>query len=769
MSAQNPSFPTPEDLFHQARAIPSEPDRAAFLTQTCGDNTDLRAKVEALLKADANVGGFLATKNKSTIPAAPLERPGQIIGRYKLLQLIGEGGFGSVYLAEQSEPVRRRIALKIIKPGMDSRMVAARFEAERQALALMDHPHIARVLDGGVTDAALGARPYFVMEYVIGDPITNFADAHKLSLTDRLNLFTQVCEAVQHAHTKGIIHRDLKPTNILVSMTDGKPFAKVIDFGIAKATGAAGGRLTDKTLFTEHRQLIGTPEYMSPEQAEGSPDIDTRTDVYALGVLLYELLTGATPFDAARLRSAAFAEMQRIIKEEDPPAPSVRLSRNLNILAATAAARQVEPAKLGTQVKGELDWIVMKALDKDRARRYESPNQFVADVRRQLAGEAVLAAPPGLGYRVRKLIKRNKGAVTIGVAVSAAILFGVAGLAYGLAEGRQALRREAITREDSEYESYRGRIVDAQFAVTAGRWPTARRRLEECPEPRRGWEWQFLNRATPDGLIKLPGHFRSAEINPSGDLVLTTAESVAKLWPVSGAKSPLLLTHNAEINSGVFSPDGSRVLTASQDTTAIVWDSVGELLITLKHDGPVLGAAFSRDGKSIISRTEKEVHLWDAAGRSIGSPIPISGSFLSMELCADASRVLLATSDSVRLFDGLGRPIGEPIRLPTPVKGTALNASGTRILVWDDGSVRLCDGSSRPIGQDLIHEAKSPIAQFSPDGYRILTCAATVLRLWDSDGKPVCEDFQWKGVVSSSPSVPTALALCGGRALTSAC
>ncbi len=395
----------------------------AELDRLAGDDPELREAVISLIDSEsrADRAGFMSSPTAGTtvMNARITESAGSVIGRYKLLQLIGEGGFGSVFLAEQSRPVRRRVALKIIKLGMDTKQVIARFEAERQALAMMDHPHIARVYDAGATETG---RPYFAMEYVVGDAITRFADAHKLGIPDRLALFAQVCSAVQHAHTKGVIHRDLKPANVLVSMVDGKPYAKVIDFGIAKATASP---LTEKTLFTEHRQLIGTPEYMSPEQAEGSPDIDTRTDVYALGVLLYELLTGVTPFDAKRLRSAAFGEMQRIIKEEDPLAPSIRLTRNLESLAKTAMARQIEPAKLSTVVRGELDWIVMKALDKDRGRRYESAAQLAMDIGNHLAGEAVVAAPPSRGYRVRKLVRRNKGAVIATTTVCCVFLIGL--------------------------------------------------------------------------------------------------------------------------------------------------------------------------------------------------------------------------------------------------------------------------------------------------------------------------------------------------------
>ncbi len=447
-----PSWDRIKAVFAEACELPAE-QVPAFLDRVCEGDAELRREVESLLAARsgkqvATGGAARELAAASTMRSAIItEGAGTIIGPYKLLQLIGEGGFGSVFLAEQTQPVRRRVAVKIIKLGMDTKQVIARFEAERQALALMDHPHIAKVLDGGATPLTErgGGRPYFVMEYVVGDAITAFADAHKLTIRDRLDLFQQVCSAVQHAHTKGIIHRDLKPGNVLVTMVDGKPFAKVIDFGIAKATAGPGG-LTDKTLFTEHRQLIGTPEYMSPEQAEGSPDIDTRTDVYALGVLLYELLTGETPFDGARLRSAAYAEIQRIIKDEEPPSPSQRLSRSLDTIAATAAARQMEPEKLRASVHGELDWIVMRALDKERGRRYESANSLADDVRRHMAGEAVVAAPVSRMYRLRKLVRRNRGPVA---AVSGVILALAAGGSIAVWQASVAAQQAGFAQQEA--------------------------------------------------------------------------------------------------------------------------------------------------------------------------------------------------------------------------------------------------------------------------------------------------------------------------------
>ena len=482
------------EVFDTARRLPKA-ERAAFLDGLAAEQGPVRAQVEDMLAALEEAGGFMSepTINSSSeaptlgnpaypesggleaSAAAPLhEAPGTRIGPYKLLQLIGEGGFGSVFMAEQERPVQRKVALKIIKLGMDTRQVVARFEQERQALAMMDHPNIARVLDAGATETG---RPFFVMELVKGDPIVEYCDKNNLSIEDRLELFAQVCGAVQHAHTKGIIHRDIKPSNILVSTQDGRPHTRVIDFGIAKATAS---KLTEKTLFTEHRQLIGTPEYMSPEQAEGNLDIDTRTDVYSLGVLLYELLTGTTPFTSKELRSAAYAELQRIIREVEPPRPSTRLSSNIDTIASVAARRHTEPKRLGTVVRGELDWIVMKALEKDRHRRYETASGLAMDIQRYLRGEAIQAAPPGVGYRVKKFLRRNRVIVAAGSAVGAALLIGAVAsawqatlareqrdLALAAQQAEAGERKRADTAKDEEVLARKRAETISSFVITA--------------------------------------------------------------------------------------------------------------------------------------------------------------------------------------------------------------------------------------------------------------------------------------------------------------
>jgi serine/threonine protein kinase len=412
-----------ESLFSAALAIESAEERAKYLDQMCGSDQQLRARVEELLAAYPKVEGFLEAPavepGITTDQARRSECPGNLIGAYKLVQEVGEGGMGTVYLAQQTEPVKRLVALKVIKPGMDSRQVLARFEAERQALALMDHPNIARVLEGGTTESG---RPYFVMELVKGIPITRYCDEHRLPPRQRLELFVPVCEAIQHAHQKGVIHRDIKPSNVLVASYDGKPVPKVIDFGIAKATGQ---QLTEKTLVTGLGNVVGTLEYMSPEQAElNQLDIDTRSDVYSLGVLLYELLTGTTPLEKKRFTRAAMLEVLRLIREEEPPRPSMRLSESKESLPSISAQRQTEPAKLTKLVRGDLDWIVMKALGKDRNRRYETANDFALDIQRYLADEPVLAGPPSSWYRMRKFARRNRKALVMIGVIAACLLLG---------------------------------------------------------------------------------------------------------------------------------------------------------------------------------------------------------------------------------------------------------------------------------------------------------------------------------------------------------
>jgi eukaryotic-like serine/threonine-protein kinase len=466
----NDASPEMLSIFAGAIERPSPGERAAFLDTACGSDVELRRRIEALLRAHDKAGGFLGDRPVARDPVATIDQPasegpGSVVGPYKLLEQIGEGGFGVVFMAEQTAPVRRKVALKVLKPGMDTRPVVARFEAERQALALMDHPNIARVFDGGVTPSV---RPYFVMELVKGVPVTDFCDHDHLTPHQRLELFVQVCGAVQHAHQKGIIHRDLKPSNVLVTVRDTVPVVKVIDFGIAKALGQ---ELTDKTLFTGFAQMVGTPLYMSPEQAgQSGLDIDTRSDIYSLGVLLYELLTGTTPFTAERFKRAAYDEIRRIIREEEPPRPSTRLSESKDKLPSISALRHMEPAKLTKLVKGELDWIVMKALEKDRSRRYETANGFAVDVERFLADEPVLACPPSAAYRLRKFARRNRRSLVTAAVVVLALLIAVGSIAGSIG---WTLRDEA-TRRAQAAEKADQALQEARHLQGQARWREAR-------------------------------------------------------------------------------------------------------------------------------------------------------------------------------------------------------------------------------------------------------------------------------------------------------
>ena len=457
---------TEATIFIAALEKATEAERAAFLADVCAGDERLRRRVEALLRAHAEPDDILdATGDRPEattggLPPSPLGREpaGTIVAsRYKLLEAIGEGGMGTVWMAEQREPVKRLVALKLIKPGMDSRAVLARFEAERQALALMDHPNIAKIHDGGTTREEPGGvgpgRPYFVMELVKGRPLTEYCDARRLSIKDRLDLFVQICSAVQHAHQKGIIHRDLKPSNVLVTEHDGLPVPKVIDFGLAKALSAVDA-LTDRTLYTAFGTVVGTPLYMAPEQVGiNALDVDTRSDIYALGVILYELLTGTTPLEKQQLKQAAWEEVRRVIREEEPPRPSHRLSSS-DTLPSVAASRQTEPLKLTRMVRGDLDWIVMKALDKDRTRRYETAGALARDIERYLHDEPVEASPPSRRYRLRKFARKNRRLIATAAGFVLLIAAG-AGVTTWQAMRAHKAERQALNARDDATEQLR--------------------------------------------------------------------------------------------------------------------------------------------------------------------------------------------------------------------------------------------------------------------------------------------------------------------------
>jgi serine/threonine protein kinase/WD40 repeat protein len=525
-------------IFAEALKRGNVAERQAYLDGACGNNAELRNQVEGLLKSANQNDSFLehpaanleltvdhAVNLANDLKPIPEDKSGTMIGCYKLLQKIGEGGMGTVWMAEQQEPVRRMIALKLVKVGMDSSSVIARFEAERQALALMDHPNIARIFDAGI----IGQRPYFVMELVKGKPITKYCDELRLAPQQRLELFVHVCHAIQHAHQKGIIHRDIKPSNVLVAPYDGRPVVKIIDFGVAKATGQ---RLTDKTMFTEFGAVVGTLEYMSPEQAElNNQDIDTRSDIYALGVLIYELLTGSTPLDRKSLKVQAMLEMLRMIREEEPPKPSTRLSTDA-ALPSISEQRQTDPAKLTKLMKGELDWIIMKSLDKDRNRRYETANGLAKDIQNYLAGETVEACPPTLGYRLRKAYRKNKTAVGVVTAfvlilMTSAAASSILALKARRAEEMASAARDAalVAEKTAELEkenalNSRDQLQNALYAsdmqMAASAWKDKQRSRmldllnRQIPQPGqadlRAFEWHFLDRQCHQSkrLLELP-------------------------------------------------------------------------------------------------------------------------------------------------------------------------------------------------------------------------------------------------------------------------
>jgi WD40 repeat protein len=630
---------------------------------------------------------------------------GTHIGRYKLLQRIGEGGWGVVYMAEQQEPVRRRLALKIIKLGMDTKSVIARFEAERQALAMMDHPNIARVLDAGATESG---RPFFVMELVRGISVTAYCDQHSLPMEDRLRLFMQVCQAVQHAHQKGIIHRDLKPSNILVTHHDGRPVPKVIDFGIAKASEV---RLTDKTLFTAFEQFIGTPAYMSPEQAEmSSLDIDTRSDIYSLGVLLYELLTGRTPFSSGDLAQAGLEGMRRIIREQEPSRPSTRL-QELSEPDVTSAAqrRQVEPARLAGLIRGDLDWIVMKAIDKDRTRRYATANELAADIERFLNGEPITARPPSQLYKLGKLVRRHRVVVTAGTATVAALTAGLAVAIWQyreknhawqiardaeaeksrlLDEARVAQKSEAHLRTEAERQeraarqrSYAADINLAQQALAVNNLGRAQDLLAQHrpapgqPEDLRGWEWHHLwQQCQSEALFTLAneeqgvrsitvsgdGHWAAGEIGRGSEIAVWDTRSqreVARLNRREEARSPAPEApppdapgdpptdappkEQAAAPSAPSAPSPTRERSTRAPERRML--PFWESRLTFSPVDDTLAFAVSQRGEG--GRDQHAVRLWKASTRTMAAEWPLESPAVTVAFAPDGASLLVATAD----------------------------------------------------------------------------------------------------------------------------
>jgi len=556
------------EIFADAAELTSS-ERAAFLDRACGNDAELRREVESLLRAMEGAGDYFKGLQRSVDDAtsAHEDLSGTSVGGFKLLERIGEGGFGVVYMAEQERPLRRRVAIKILKAGMDSRAILARFEAERQALAAMDHPNIARIFDAGMTEHG---RPYFAMELLRGTSITEYCDENRLTPRERVALMLPVCDAVHHAHMKGIIHRDLKPSNVIITHQDGVPAPKVIDFGVAKAIGDP---LTDATLFTQFRHIIGTPAYMSPEQAAMSgSDVDVRSDVYSLGALLYELLVGAPPFKSADLLSLGLAEMHRVIRERDPPTPSTRLRTTDLDLHAIAAQRGTEPARLSRMLRGELDWIVMRALEKDRRHRYDGASALAADLRRYLQGEAVLAGPPSVGYRVRRYIRRHRVALAVVGTFGLALVVGILSLLVALEAVRrqrdesEVLHRLAEAREaQSRKHALSAALNAAAAAIESGDGLQAIQMLRLVPEASRNWEWRFLHSQIDESIRTITLPSTADRLSPTADgAVFLAVPRDNNLWAVVDADTGRIL-RTFESREVSLSPDASTAIVLQKD------------------------------------------------------------------------------------------------------------------------------------------------------------------------------------------------------------
>jgi WD40 repeat protein/serine/threonine protein kinase len=796
-----------KSIFGQALSLPDADRRAAYLDEACGCDAALRAEVDSLLQAEAAASGFLNSRRPHTHRAQTLAEPpgGPVdihpksgLGPYKLLEQIGEGGMGTVYLAQQTEPIKRLVAIKLLKGRLDSRQVVGRFEAERQTLALMDHPNIARILDAGIVGEGAGAggrgpgeadsplapspspsatdgRPYFVMELVKGVPITKFCSERELALRERLQLFVAVCEGVQHAHTKGIVHRDLKPSNVLVALYDTRPVPKVIDFGVAKALDQ---KLTLETLHTGYGAIVGTPEYMSPEQASFNQlDVDTRSDVYSLGVLLYELVTGEPPFPPARRDPAGMVELLRAIREDEPTRPSTKLSAARTKPSEPAPRGGLEPQRLARQVRGDLDWIVIKALEKDRSRRYQTASDLAHDVERLLNDEPVEACPPSTAYRLQKFVRRHRVAAIGALAVAASLLIGTtasswlawravqaeqtqselrAGAEAKETAARKSAQLAAVAQEEANTErnkalaaaqaleaalareqrtSYVHRIALAQREWGANEIGRARELLAECPEELRGWEWRYVRKLCDSQDVTYRGH-------------------------------------DDNVRDVAYSPDGQHVASIGGGEVRVWKAASGEDAYQIAG-GQAVGAAFSRDGKVLAVAGKEAVTLHDAATgkeqRRIDAGIrpterfPFPASLTSIAISDDgkivaAGGVLAKVGGRHGLSGGVAKvwnaESGELLQafdtLSTSVTSVALSPDGTWVAAGTSGA-----GGELPevgevrvwnlergvfvhhfLGQAAVKPGEDPCSalgiRFSPDSQRLAAAHSDgKVRIWN--------------------------------------
>jgi WD40 repeat protein/serine/threonine protein kinase len=765
-----------ESILAAALGKPPGAERCAFLDGACGSDHALRRRIERLLEADDRTAGILergpdAGTTDAPGPDGPPLTPERVLaGRFKLRQKLGEGGMGEVWVADQAEPVQRRVAIKVVRPGLDSERMLARFDQERQALALMDHPNIAKVLDAGEADG----RPYFVMELIKGVPITEYCDRARLAPRERLALFVPVCEAVQHAHQKGVVHRDLKPSNILVALYDGRPVPKVIDFGIAKATGP---RLTDRSISTEVGALIGTLEYMAPEQAElNNLDIDTRADVYALGAILYELLTGSVPFSRQELQAAGFLEMLRVIREVEPPRPSTKLSKS-GTLPSVAGERRTDPQKLVSLIRGELDWIILKCLEKDRGRRYQAASGLARDLEHYLADEPVDACPPSPSYRLREFARKYKKALATAAAFAGLLVAAVvmsmllavwatsaeriakraeetANLQRLAAEEAKQHALEAKTESDRQRDqvsltAYASGMGLAQRAWEENNVVRARELLAELPREAagrnlRGFEWFYLSRLCHPDELTLVGHTDtvwSVAFSPDGQrLASGSSDQTVKIWDsATGNELFALRGHAGPVLGVAVSSDGQRLASGSSDQTVRTWDSAtGKELVALKGHGAVVSSvAFSPDGQRVASgSSDQTVKIWDSAtGKELFALKGHAGTVWSVAFSPDGQR--LATGGStLKIWDSAtGKELLALKGHADGVRSVAFSPDGQRLASSsNDQTVRIWDSVT---GKELLaltgHAGWVESVAYSPDGQRLASASRDqTVKIWDS-------------------------------------
>ncbi|MCF7763608.1 MAG: protein kinase [Verrucomicrobia bacterium] len=792
MNESNPaSSPSERELFFEALGKTSKEARSDFLDGACFNQPELRRRIEELLASHARQDSFMkeaALDGATTLQETPLsESPGTVIDRYKLLQQIGEGGMGVVYMAEQTEPVTRKVALKIIKLGMDTKQVVARFEAERQALAMMDHPNIAKVLDAGATDTG---RPYFVMELVRGVPITEYCDKNKLSTLERLNLFIPVCQAIQHAHQKGIIHRDIKPSNVMVTLHDGNAVPKVIDFGIAKATNQ---KLTEKTLFTNYAQMIGTPAYMSPEQAEMSGlDVDTRTDVYSLGVLLYELLTGSTPFPSKELLSMGYGEMQKVIAEKEPPKPSTRLSTMQHEeLTVTADKRSAEGVALRKQFQGDLDWIVMKALEKDRTHRYETVNGLVADIRRHLDNEPVSAAAPTFSYQFSKFYRRNRKYMRVAATVAGLLVLATGFASFQAVRATRAEREQTRQREiavkalDGEKEQRARAQASAQKAIEAGQRAEAGEReaedratalkvnhyfqnialayeemsanrpahalklLNDCPEDLRGWEWNHVRHrsiASGQPITQFTDPIYYMAVSSNGRHVALISNQMLQVAELTAAgtlkrRQVLGLVPPPFVESMpwcAFSADGQFLAAASTNGIAKLWNMEDRTLVrSFQGSTNAIDAiAIYPSGKEIAvaKRDDQAINIFDVSSGKLIRPLPTVRMCFSLAYSPDGRWLASGAGErEIWIWESSTGNLVKKLSYPSPVQALAFSPDSGWLAGGGNTTLKLWEVSSWNLAATLEgHTAWINSVAFTPDGTRLVSAGLDrEIKIWE--------------------------------------